>query len=926
MTRNARSVTRLFMLRGVSAGWFVFLIVLIVCASSAFADSPPGVKFSSVGNTAEELTNDISGVTSSSVHFRGEVNPEGGPSETLWQFEYTTAEGLQKNKWKPVPGGAGGLPGSDAEWHTVEANLTGLLRSTVYYARLEAHNNGGAITSPNNGNEYQGKFVTVGPPSASVFAVHAIHGEKMRAFGELNPSGATTYFHFEYVTQEQFEKSGFGESVSAPVVEVFAEPEIGEFTGEIGAQPRIVSEDLPGMQFGGTYHYRLVAANSAGAAVSGEGVLTVPVPAAEGAPVACPNEVLRYGASARLPDCRAYEQVTPVEKRGAQDIFRYGVIGEATQVGEDGEHFALHASGVQWSGGSDAAVSNYFFSRTAGGWGMVSATQQPQAGIYSYLPQVFSADLTQIGLEVGWSTTSVESSKEVAFEVGPPGGPYTVAASVPRSAVVKLGEGLVGESADGSKIVLEVEDHTLLGSSTGTTSGADLYEYSEGELRRVNVQTDGKNISTCGATMAHIKTGSAEGKAAISNDGSRVFFMDNCTHELYMRIGGRETVDIGMYALLYPDRNGQDLLLEKENGAAYELVLYDTLSASAKVLLLAHERLAGTNVVISQDLTTLYVVSKERLTAEAPLPSTEITSPANVYRYEVLNGKLNYLMEVSANENNTYGLSVSSNGRYIYLTVTGVAGFTGTGGQVIKGVYLYDSGENAIECITCASPFNSEPRPQSILNLPPVYASANGDYVFFDTVATLVPQDIDGEVAPEQVKSELNENEFNLHPSPSYSVSSDVYEWRRNGLDGCTHIQGCLALISSGRGGLKNILLGATPSGRDVFFGTHEALVAQDGDTSGDVYDARIGGGYPAPPPRPVECEGDACNTPLAAPIDTTPASLSFARPLSTHSQSAKKPIPKVKHKKAKAKRNAKTQKGRARFGRHGGPKGRNGR
>jgi len=148
-------------------------------------------------------------------------------------------------------------------------------------------------------------------------------------------------------------------------------------------------------------------------------------------------------------------------------------------------------------------------------------------------------------------------------------------------------------------------------------------------------------------------------------------------------------------------------------------------------------------------------------------------------------------------------------------------------------------------------------------------ASANGDYVFFETIAALVPQDTDGEIPPGKVGSEL--------PEFVRSPSSDTYEWRKNGVDGCGEVQGCVSLISGGVGGYKTELLGTTPSGRDVFFATHEQLVGQDKDNAGDIYDARIGGGFPSPAPGPVECEGDACSTPSAAPNDVTPASSVFS-------------------------------------------------
>jgi hypothetical protein len=52
--------------------------------------------------------------------------------------------------------------------------------------------------------------------------------------------------------------------------------------------------------------------------------------------------------------------------------------------------------------------------------------------------------------------------------------------------------------------------------------------------------------------------------------------------------------------------------------------------------------------------------------------------------------------------------------------------------------------------------------------------------------------------------------------SLTLSLSNDVYEWRKNGMDGCSHVQGCLALITSGTGGYKNMFLGMAPSGEDV--------------------------------------------------------------------------------------------------------------
>jgi hypothetical protein len=57
-----------------------------------------------------------------------------------------------------------------------------------------------------------------------------------------------------------------------------------------------------------------------------------------------------------------------------------------------------------------------------------------------------------------------------------------------------------------------------------------------------------------------------------------------------------------------------------------------------------------------------------------------------------------------------------------------------------------------------------------------------------------------------------------------------------------------------------------TPSGRDIFFRTRESLVPQDTDSAVDVYDARLGEGFPEAPAPPAPCAGDACQGPLTNP------------------------------------------------------------
>jgi hypothetical protein len=663
--------------------------------------------------------------------------------------------------------------------------------------------------------------------------------------------GYATHYHFEYVSQVQFEapggEGGFAKATSTPEV---------EGGGFVGA-------DLPGLEPGVTYRYRLTATNATpgNPVVHGaEETLSVPVPPSSGSEGPCENERFRSGPSAKLPDCRAYEQVTPHDKLGAVDPFHYGVqvANSGALIGEDGNRVVYNGRFTHWGSGTAAGSSPYFFARTETGWLMTAGTVQPEAGIESYSPEIYSPDLTQFAFSASWQTSPSQTpgagviSPNLEFKAGPPGGPYVTVASVPRAAAGgTIGEpgGWAAASADFSKLVLQVKDHELIG-KTGTKQGSDLYEYSGGELRQTNVTgaSPGATIGACGARMVRGNEGGGNlsSRHAVSADGRRVFFeavpgkvCSEPTH-LYIRTAGAETVDVGAYKFLAANAAGTEILLENSAG---ELFLYDAEAASAKHLVSAEEQSAADQAV-------------------------EIA--AGRYSFGIP-GELGGYTSVSMN--------------WLHA---GSALF-GTKADLVGQLYRYDSVEHLVECISCASSFDPEPGHPSFTEPFPfniqaensqsnngvpnqIRTSANGDYAFFDTVNALVPQDVDGEV--EAAGSELGE-----FASFDTSPSSDVYEWRRSGLNGCAHLQGCLSLISSGRGGKLVLLLGATRSGRDVFFSTASQLGPNDNDGALDIYDARIGGGEPPAPPSPVECEGDACSTPAPAPNDPTPSSSTFHGP-----------------------------------------------
>jgi len=114
--------------------------------------------------------------------------------------------------------------------------------------------------------------------------------------------------------------------------------------------------------------------------------------------------------------------------------------------------------------------------------------------------------------------------------------------------------------------------------------------------------------------------------------------------------------------------------------------------------------------------------------------------------------------------------------------------------------------------------------------------SDDGSRIFFDSFSELVPRDTNGE---------------------GYGTA-DVYEFERDGAGSCHQSPGCLYLISSGRGASDSYFTDAGANGDDAFFTTGDRLVGSDQDDYTDLYDARVDGGFPEPPP-PAPCEGESC-------------------------------------------------------------------
>jgi hypothetical protein len=140
-----------------------------------------------------------------------------------------------------------------------------------------------------------------------------------------------------------------------------------------------------------------------------------------------------------------------------------------------------------------------------------------------------------------------------------------------------------------------------------------------------------------------------------------------------------------------------------------------------------------------------------------------------------------------------------------------------------------------------------------------VAISADGSRVFFQSPVGLTPGAVNDECA------------FELY-GECWSAVHNVYEWEN----------GRVYLISDGHDTHSYFtisttdLIGANPSGSDVFLTSRDSLLPEDADTQADVYDARVDGGYPSSS-RPAICMNECHGPASSPPAFGTPASAVYA-------------------------------------------------
>ena len=249
----------------------------------------------------------------------------------------------------------------------------------------------------------------------------------------------------------------------------------------------------------------------------------------------CPNEAIRlvqsYGS--RLPDCRAYEQVSPLDK-GLIDAQGEPGSMESSPSGESVSYQSLEP----FPGVSSAPINVFYLSTRRGGeeeWdtqGLLPALGVEAAGKN---PRVagFGEDLSQAVIET-LNTPLLDPEKPA----GEPGVYLRDSATGSyRPLAVGAEVEFAGATPDGSQVLFETEKDLLPGLAAAGV--VNLYDWDEGRLSVpgiLPVSEGGKAPAGGSVAGSQPHGGSREDtQNLISADGSRVFFSDAGTGQLYAR-------------------------------------------------------------------------------------------------------------------------------------------------------------------------------------------------------------------------------------------------------------------------------------------------------------------------------------------------------------------------------------------------------
>jgi hypothetical protein len=300
---------------------------------------------------------------------KGSFDPDNIETKYFFEYGVNTSYGLK------TPLTVGGTAAGITE---VGAELTGLPSGKVFNYRIVAKNVNGTTIGANR------TFRTGSTPDISGVRATEVAETSATLKAAVNPVGFESKYKFEYGSSPEY-----GQSAPASLTPIGS-----------GGEPVSVSQPITGLQAGVTYHFRVVAENKWGTSFS-------PDTTFDFAPPACPNDHVRQQSGASyLPDCRAYELVSPGAS-GAILLWPSNVVatgGEGLEVPCCGNN--VYNRGINYMENRGFATSPSRFS-FYGGVGTIT-------GLYS--PTSLEDQYMSTRTPTGWVTTLPGLNGNEAFQ------------------------------------------------------------------------------------------------------------------------------------------------------------------------------------------------------------------------------------------------------------------------------------------------------------------------------------------------------------------------------------------------------------------------------------------------------------------------------------------------------------------------------
>jgi hypothetical protein len=625
----------------------------------------------------------------------------------------------------------------------------------------------------------------------------------------------------------------------------------------------------------------------------------------------CENEALRIEQrSTQLPECRAWELVSPAEKHGSN----VSTLEGTDQASPSGDAIAFASSGA-FSGAEGNPVVGFYVARreTDGdGWSTrsVEPPQQNQATLLARGTLTFSPELTtafQVSRDAlesgGQPVAGAQNEQGNAYISNNVTGKRTLLATSGEEhlffnlfAAGQLTR-LIAATPDDKHIVFGTEAK-LTADAQSVFGNTNLYEWNEGHLQLASV-LPGDVPSSGNAATGGLYPG------VTGSSPKLIFSVEGGAEEgLFSREGGTTTAISVSQRVPHTPLQGSEVPLGGVAPATFagasaggsivyfssQAPLTDTAPTSSIDSLYRYEAATGTLSVVasntessevmhviqvSDDGSYVYFTAQSALAPGASLAEGGSTTNIYVWHRAAGTDTIRFIGQTSCHDgNNAAGEPVedcpeseaphewdaSPSGQYFafasYAALTGndtinesrcPATESSPDGACLI-VYGYDAQRARLSCISCG-PDATRPAGSSYLD--------NGDSTGTPVLGDYKPHNVleDGRV--------FFDSPNDLTPEAT-NGRRDVYEGNVAG--------GEDALISSPTAEEDAYFAGATLDGRNVFFRTSAPLVTADKDSNYDVYDARVGGGIAAQntTSSSPECRGDECQGP-PAPTPTIP-------------------------------------------------------